>query len=619
MSNKSPPGWVDSIYQIKTTDRVQGGPNGVINAPPTQLAQRTEALKGGLGFATVLSGEDAEFVGTFAGGFTLENTNQALGYPDGDFYVWRGVFEKHVPPGSTLESTGGIGPNAWVSVKDVTFRNQVAKDDGYKLIPTLQPRPAGGRTIYADRNAGVLSSNSSQHNGAIVNSLLIDYDEVILVEPIPLGDVVVSAKKRVRSLHRTMFDMDETVSFGLKVERGCVGSVFENITFRFNAPNQIAWIYDGNSGDTTKSYPQYNNSYNCDTEGAHVDGSISLLMSYTWSNRFFGCNFNRTVTGVVFGRDTDPDGYVNYNVLFGCEIRSDKTKPNSGSPLIHNSGGGNALVGGAVENWHGALIISGGHFIITSGCYMEAMDSATNINGGRLIISCCHDNGPAVTLTADGSSLVYENNLFSGSAYTTWYPKIQRRGDINAAITVSGVESARSDSVLIRPGEYRGDTAIWSKTSPRNSRESIDHGFSSLSARVGDDQLNVTGTDSLYTIRFNNTTIDADSGGEFNATVGIFTVKVGGVRSINAGVYLGGATSGQLCELFAVTTERRYLLATRRGDGVSNIFMSGSVSALLLNGQTVKLQVIAHGSVTDNVSVLRGNAVDGYSYLSITK
>lgn len=134
MSNKNPPGWVDSIYQIKTTDRVQGGPNGVINTAPTQLAQRTEALKGGLDFATTLSGDNTQFVGTFDEGFTLTNVNQALSYSDGKFYVWHGALDKVVPPGSTPYTTGGVKDNAWVNVNDLTFRNQAAAVDGFKLI-----------------------------------------------------------------------------------------------------------------------------------------------------------------------------------------------------------------------------------------------------------------------------------------------------------------------------------------------------------------------------------------------------------------------------------------------------------------------------------------------------
>ncbi|WP_447881580.1 hypothetical protein [Serratia fonticola] len=498
---------------------------------------------------------------------------------------------------------------------------ELAKPDGYKLIPSVQPKPISASSIYADRNAGVLPTNSSAANGAIVNILLSQYDEVILVEPVPLGNVVVSDRKILRSMSRKPLIMDSTVSFGIRQEKGCVGSIFENIVPRFGAENQTAWVVDGSLGNVALAFPQYSNYYNCGTEGDHMPGSVSMLLSYTWSNKWFGCNFNRTVTGIIFGKTTDPDGFVNSNCFYGCELRSDKTQPNSGSPLVHNSGGGNAFIGGAIENWFGSPTVMAGHLIITGGCYLEAMDTTYHVSGGRLVMDGCHDNGPAIVIDADGSSLIYTNNLFTGSegVYTSNYPKIQRRGDIDAEIVISGVKAGRSSSILIRPGEYRGATAVWNKTSPRKSRESINHGYSSVSARVGDDQLNVTGSDNLYTVKFNNTTIDADSGNEFNATVGIFTAKIGGVRNINAGVYLSGVTSGQLCELFIFIEGNKYLVGTRRGDGVANIFISGSVGVPVFHGERVTMQVVAHAGGSNNVSVLRGDAVNGYTYLSILK
>lgn len=39
------PGWEAGIYQIETTDPVEGGPGGVTNTPPRQLANRTAYLK----------------------------------------------------------------------------------------------------------------------------------------------------------------------------------------------------------------------------------------------------------------------------------------------------------------------------------------------------------------------------------------------------------------------------------------------------------------------------------------------------------------------------------------------------------------------------------------------
>ncbi|MCE9939976.1 tail fiber/spike domain-containing protein [Serratia liquefaciens] len=134
MTAKNPPGWIDDIYLVKPTDRVKGGPDGVINLAPRQLAQRTESLRDGVSFSASLSGEGLQHVGSFSEGYTLTDVSQALIYSDGKFYVWRGQFEKVVPVGSTPETTGGFASNAWVDVNDLTFRSQVAAADGVKLI-----------------------------------------------------------------------------------------------------------------------------------------------------------------------------------------------------------------------------------------------------------------------------------------------------------------------------------------------------------------------------------------------------------------------------------------------------------------------------------------------------
>lgn len=42
---KESPAWEDSIYQIETSDPVLGGPEGITNRPPRELANRTAWLK----------------------------------------------------------------------------------------------------------------------------------------------------------------------------------------------------------------------------------------------------------------------------------------------------------------------------------------------------------------------------------------------------------------------------------------------------------------------------------------------------------------------------------------------------------------------------------------------
>ncbi|HBE9179133.1 TPA: hypothetical protein KNH08_002009 [Serratia fonticola] len=173
MSNKNPPGWVDSIYQIKTTDRVQGGPNGVINAAPAQLAQRTEALKGGFAFATTLSGEDVQFVGTFSDGFTLTSINQALSFSDGKFYVWRGGLNKIVPPGSTPETTGGVSDNAWVDVDNLTLRSSLTSPSGDPIVVPGKVRIAIGDDDFSEFPFASLADILSDVNPKMWKHLVI--------------------------------------------------------------------------------------------------------------------------------------------------------------------------------------------------------------------------------------------------------------------------------------------------------------------------------------------------------------------------------------------------------------------------------------------------------------
>ena len=76
---------------------------------------------------------------TFLNGATLESERDFI-WDDNSksWYYWTGTFSKEVPAASTPESTGGIGAGKWLSVGDATLRGELADDDGYTLIPSLQ-------------------------------------------------------------------------------------------------------------------------------------------------------------------------------------------------------------------------------------------------------------------------------------------------------------------------------------------------------------------------------------------------------------------------------------------------------------------------------------------------
>lgn len=76
---------------------------------------------------------------SFEDGATLTLPNQVLRYEaTGEYYRWDGSFPKAVAAGSTPATTGGVGSGAWLGVGDATLRGQLASDDGYRLIPSVQ-------------------------------------------------------------------------------------------------------------------------------------------------------------------------------------------------------------------------------------------------------------------------------------------------------------------------------------------------------------------------------------------------------------------------------------------------------------------------------------------------
>ncbi|XUA17425.1 hypothetical protein ACQVA2_12080 [Citrobacter sp. OP27] len=76
-------------------------------------------------------------ISSFEDGATLTNPNQALLWEsNGEYYKWTGDLPKTVAAGSTPDSTGGIGPGAWLSIGDSLLRTMLAADTGSQMIGT---------------------------------------------------------------------------------------------------------------------------------------------------------------------------------------------------------------------------------------------------------------------------------------------------------------------------------------------------------------------------------------------------------------------------------------------------------------------------------------------------
>ena len=72
---------------------------------------------------------------SFEDGSTLSLANECLRWEsNGEYYRWDGPLPKVVPPGSTPDSTGGIGKGKWVSVGDASLRSDLAGPGGVDLV-----------------------------------------------------------------------------------------------------------------------------------------------------------------------------------------------------------------------------------------------------------------------------------------------------------------------------------------------------------------------------------------------------------------------------------------------------------------------------------------------------
>ena len=71
----------------------------------------------------------------FSKGGALESQKDtAFCEEDGKLYIWNGPYPKLIEAGSTPETSGGVGPGAWVSVGDASLRQQLSSKLGSLMV-----------------------------------------------------------------------------------------------------------------------------------------------------------------------------------------------------------------------------------------------------------------------------------------------------------------------------------------------------------------------------------------------------------------------------------------------------------------------------------------------------
>ena len=99
---------------------------------------------------------------SFEDGSTISLANECLRWEsNGEYYRWDGSFPKVVPPGSTPDSTGGIGKGKWVGVGDASLRSDLNSNNGAGIV-----RTNSGATVQEELNKidGIVNINIADYS-----------------------------------------------------------------------------------------------------------------------------------------------------------------------------------------------------------------------------------------------------------------------------------------------------------------------------------------------------------------------------------------------------------------------------------------------------------------------
>lgn len=187
---------------------------------------------------------------SFEDGSTLSIANECLRWKsNGEYYRWDGSFPKVVPPGSTPDSTGGIGKGKWVGVGDASLRSDLKSSGdelGDKLINASYGTPNSSEITQHDINKQVVSiiKFGGKPDGATYTELALQK----IKEDIGSNVCVVFPKIGDQSVYyfSGTYDPSDTAGFtfdcepGVSLSVGDISGIDESVTFVNDTP-AICW------------------------------------------------------------------------------------------------------------------------------------------------------------------------------------------------------------------------------------------------------------------------------------------------------------------------------------------------------------------------------------------
>ncbi|MEG7498737.1 hypothetical protein V6E21_21010 [Enterobacter hormaechei] len=239
---------------------------------------------------------------SFEDGNNLTLPNQVLRLEaTGEYYRWDGALPKSVPAGSTPQTTGGIGPGAWLSVGDAVLRTQISDPDGANKYPELQisrwrdDLDVRGWGVFPDGTdvTAKLCAALDYANGDY--SQLVEYGKNRKNLYVPPGDYVVDMTK-LTGIHAS------AGRFVIRCNFDCVGRIP-------NGDFLVAHVRSINvSGLSGKSLTIRGFQY-CKFTNIDCSGDITLMgsQSYTlpglinWGGGSYWNSFSRVRAGTTSG------------------------------------------------------------------------------------------------------------------------------------------------------------------------------------------------------------------------------------------------------------------------------------------------------------------------------
>ncbi|MEG7505197.1 hypothetical protein [Enterobacter hormaechei] len=257
---------------------------------------------------------------SFEDGNNLTLPNQVLRLEaTGEYYRWDGALPKSVPAGSTPQTTGGIGPGAWLSVGDAVLRTQISDPDGANKYPELQisrwrdDLDVRGWGVFPDGTdvTANLCAALDYANGDY--SQLVEYGKNRKTLYVPPGDYVV--------------DMTKLTGIHASAGRFVIRCNIDGVGRIPNGDFLVAHVRSINvSGLSGKSLNirgfQFCNFINIDMIGeTKLMGSTSFTLPglISWGGGSYWNNFERLKSGTTSGGGKliidCSDGSVNQNSL----------------------------------------------------------------------------------------------------------------------------------------------------------------------------------------------------------------------------------------------------------------------------------------------------------------